>query len=78
MLRSECRENRSAWANKGRADLTLLAFAGLGGCLHLPLFGHDGHIEQSKRQHHHHENECHEVNIIAPTGCAKITVVPAQ
>ena len=55
-----------------------LALTGFGGRLHLTLFGHDGHVEQSKRQNHHHENECHELNIIAPTRCAKITVVPAQ
>ena len=55
-----------------------LALAGFGGFLHLPFFGYDRDIEQAERQNHHHENECHEPNIMAQTFAAKITVVPAQ
>jgi len=55
-----------------------LALARFGSGLHLPLFGDDSHIEQPERQNHHHENECHEVTIVALSSGAKITVVPAQ
>jgi hypothetical protein len=57
---------------------SFLTLAGLGGFLHLPLFGYDCHIEQAERQDHHHENECHGFTIVAQTHSAKITVVPAQ
>jgi hypothetical protein len=55
-----------------------LAFAGFGGFLHLALFGHNGDVEQSECQYHHHQNECHVLNIVVGITFAKITVVPAK
>jgi hypothetical protein len=79
-------QNGNVWKNQGSGQAIQqpdggkdsLALAGFGGFLHLPLFGYDCHIEQAERQNHHHENECHEPNIMARTFAAKITVVPAQ
>jgi hypothetical protein len=79
-------QNGNVWQNQGSGQAIQqpdggkdsLALAGFGGFLHLPLFGYDCHIEQAERQNYHHENECHEPNIMARTFAAKITVVPAQ
>lgn len=69
-------EQRRDYNQRGRRSP--LALAGFGGGLHLPLFGDDCHVKQSERQYHHHENECHELTIVALCRSAKITVVPAQ
>ncbi len=53
-----------------------LALAGLGGFLHLPLFGYDCHVEQAECQDHHHKNECHEPNLTTQKDLHKITAVP--
>jgi len=45
------------------APLERLALARLGGFLHLPFFGHDCDVQQPERQNHHHEYECHGLNV---------------
>jgi len=45
------------------APLECLALARLGGFLHLPFFGHNRDVQQAERQNHHHEYECHGLNV---------------
>ena len=52
--------------------------AGFGGFLHLPLFGHNRDVQQAERQTHHHEYECHGLNVIPWFRLAKVTPVPAR
>ena len=42
---------------------TFLALARLGGFLHLAFFGHHRDVQQAERQNHHHEYECHGLNV---------------
>ena len=70
----EVREERRRL--KGRGGRRFLALAGFGSFLHLPLFGYDCHVEQAKRQNHHHKNECHGLNLVSHVRADKITDVP--
>ena len=55
-----------------------LAFARFGGFLHLPFFGYDCDVQQAERQNHHHQYQCHGVNLTVSFRVAKITVVPGE